>query len=728
MILYSSDWDLHPMAKPDFTTTNASFLRIATILKKLSPKNYLFPLALHDQSLIDIDPYDPTLTPEQQTKIAVECMVNPWYYFREVARAPAMAGSDAVPIRANRMFISSLWLYFAHCTTVVVSIRQVGKSFMMDQLVRYLVKIRCRNTEIDQLTRNGDLRRKTIARIKEIDDCFPDYLNSKTRDDSANTFEFSCLALKNIMTSHLPGSSEKQAEALGRGISSATVLTDESPFTPRSHISIPAALGAVGAAQDAAKAAGEPYGIIFGTTAGKISNPEGAFMHKMAMEAAPWTESYFQAKNQDEFEQTIRSASRTITGKERGVFRVYMNYNHRQLGYTDEWLLDKIEKAGGTKESILMDFFAVWGSGTLLSPIPESAKELINSSVMEPIQTEVVEIHFYTTNYYVSKEELMKRIQRSGCVLSIDPSEAAGGDGMDMLIQDLYSGETLFTCDITVASILTFSRWLYEVLIKPNPKLIVMIERKSTGSSIIDNLIEFMLADDIDPMERMFNRLFNERKEDLEAAYDEYIRLKRSGRLESGMTQFRKYIGYPTSGRGKYSRDNLYGANFTECMKTLGHVFYGKQLVNQILALVIINGRIDHPPSGHDDLVICLLMCHFLATRGSNLGDYGIDVSRIYKEIPATKEDQKKLDNQSVSEKVMRSAEDLLERRFKSAYAKLVVEIKEHVKAPYRDTIQEKNRLKARLRFTLDNLQADIDPKNLEQESERKLIHDFLNS
>ena len=47
MIIYKEDWDKHPEAFPDLTTSNTSFLRTAKLYKKMGVENCLFHLALH---------------------------------------------------------------------------------------------------------------------------------------------------------------------------------------------------------------------------------------------------------------------------------------------------------------------------------------------------------------------------------------------------------------------------------------------------------------------------------------------------------------------------------------------------------------------------------------------------------------------------------------------------------------------------------------------------------
>jgi hypothetical protein len=139
MILFKEDWDKpeNKSAIADYTTSNKSFVELAAKLKMMGIENYDFMLALHIPQLRGINPFSKNLTQEQIALISIEAKINPWYYFREIARVPATAGFDDVPLNANRANISLYWLFFNHVTTMLIQPRQTGKSLSTDELMVY---------------------------------------------------------------------------------------------------------------------------------------------------------------------------------------------------------------------------------------------------------------------------------------------------------------------------------------------------------------------------------------------------------------------------------------------------------------------------------------------------------------------------------------------------------------------------------------------------------------
>ncbi|EKD22645.1 MAG: hypothetical protein ACD_84C00025G0002, partial [uncultured bacterium] len=357
MILFSNDYARYPGAIINTETTNRSFVRMAAVYKKMGIKNHAFILVLFNPALKGIDPFSPDLTIEEMAMIAVECKMNPWFYFREVARAPGIGSDEPVMLEANRGNIALFWCFFNHVMVILIQIRQTGKSFSTDTLMTLLQNIVCQNTTINLLTKDDKLRGENIARLKEIALLLPPYLNQRTREDANNTEELTVRSLGNKYLTHVPQSSPKRAYNMGRGLTSPIFHIDESPFQPNISIALPAALAATGAAIDAAKKNNAPYGTILTTTAGKKDDRDGRFIFNLMSDAAVWTEKFFDAENLDALELMIKRNSRV------GVCRVNITLNHRQLGKDDQWLKRKLDESLQTGDDANRDYFNLWTSG-----------------------------------------------------------------------------------------------------------------------------------------------------------------------------------------------------------------------------------------------------------------------------------------------------------------------------------------------------------------------------
>lgn len=625
MILFQKDWADFPTACVDIDTTNKSYVRLALLYRSLGVKNHAFLLALVNPSLKGIDPHSLSLTLEQKAAIAIECTINPWYYFREVAVAPAIGGGDAVPQEANRGNIALYWLFFNHVMTFLIQIRQTGKSFSTDSLMTYLMNIACRDTEINLLTKDDNLRRTNVTRLKDIAADLPAYLNQKTRNDLNNTEEITIQRLGNKYKTHVPQASKKRALNLGRGLTSGIFHIDEGPFQPNIAISLPAALAATGAAVDRAKKSGAHYGTILTTTAGKKDDVDGAFIYSMVAESAVWSEKFFDARDQEHLYEIIRAASKGKDGG-KGVLRVNITLNHRQLGKTDAWLMEKLEESLQTDDAANRDYFNMWTSGSQSSPLSTSILESIRNSVRGADYTSISDIGSYTMRWYIPEDQIESRMKNSTFVLGMDSSNASGGDDCGFYLLDTQTLETVASANINETNLIHLSKWLARFMIRYST-VVFNPENRSSGQGIIDYLLIELSAAGINPFKRIFNTVVNDKQVN-EVQFDEMARMVQLQQHEK-YARFKKQFGFATSGGGMTSRTALYSNTLQLAAKRSSDRIYDKTLADQINGLITKNGRVDHPPGEHDDMCIAWLLAHWMITQAKNLRYYGIDPSLV---------------------------------------------------------------------------------------------------
>jgi hypothetical protein len=623
MILFLEDWKKFPRAIPDYSTKQRTFFEMSVILRDMGIKNHLFPLALLNPELQGVDPFDyKNLTVEQMAMIALECKLNPWYYFREIAMVPGGSGEEAVHLMANRGNIALYWCFFNHITTFLIQIRQTGKSVSVDELAVYLLEIRCYKTDINLLTKDEGLRVANIKRLKEIDDELPIYLKRRGKNDANNTELITVNALSNRLLTHLPQASPKLANNVGRGFTSPITFVDEGPFQPNIHIAVPAALAAGTAARERAARAGDPYGNIFTTTAGKKDEVGGEFIYNiLTNDCAQWTERLLDAQNAQVLEAMVRGLSATKK------FYVNITMNHKQLGKDDEWLARAIENTAGiTAEQADRDFFNRWTSGSLTSPLSTADLERIRLSEKSIVSLEISEVNQYATRWYIPKEQIEARMASGKYLICMDPSEAIGQDDISMNLMDVRTGENIAAGTFNETMTLQIAHWIAELMIKW-PNTIAMIERRSSGVAIIEHLLLILPSRGIDPFKRIFNRIVNDSDEEPERYAEIQTPL---GRRPSDIySRYKKHFGFATSGSGITARSNLYSVVLQNAAKQIGDRVYDKRTIDQITSLIIRNGRVDHPVGGHDDHVIAWLLGYWLLTQGKNLSYYGIDVNEI---------------------------------------------------------------------------------------------------
>ena len=630
MILFLKDWK-KSSAVPDFKTTNTSFLRLSGVYKVMGVKNHLFLLALHDKSLQGVNPFSEDLTPIEKFKIIREVWANPWYYFREIARAPAKSGGAPIRLTANRGNIALFWSFYNHLTVLLIQPRQTGKSFNTDILMTGTINWHTRDTKVLLFTKDAALRDANIDRLKGISDTLPEYLRTMTKKDSDNKESLTIKAVNNEYITAVGQNSPAAAANVGRGHTLPIVQVDEIAHIKFIDVALKALLPATTTASDIARLANAPYGKVFTTTAAKLDTDSGKFVYnEFYMKGAAWSEKLFDAEDEKELHMLVRNSSVNDS------LVIVLDFNHRQLGFTDEWLRDRIRESSSDKINAEIDYLNKWSRGSSSSPLSPDALKKIAASEIKDFRMEI-DPFGYAVRWYIPEEE-QERLKSESVILSLDTSDAVGKDEIGMTLLCPYSGRVLAAADINKTNLHTFNNWIFQ-WIKTYSKLVLMPERRSSAVTMIDYLIDMCLTEEIDPFRRIFNWVANDKVEDPKR-YAEIDKPIRRRDLDV-YVNYKKYFGFGTSGGGRTSRDILYSQGLVRAARFIGSTVHDSRLISQIGALTVKHGRIDHSSGLHDDLVISWLLAYYLISMGNNLEYYGIDSSRILTEVISDNKEQK---------------------------------------------------------------------------------------
>ena len=631
MILFKKDWERYDKAIPDFKTSNKTFLRLAGLFKVMGVENHLFLLALHDRSLQGVNPFSEELTNIEKFKIIREVWRNPWYYFREIARAPGRSGGEPIRLLANRGNIALFWSFYNHLTVLLIQPRQTGKSFNTDILMTGILNWHTKDTKVLLFTKDAALRDANIDRLKSIAATLPDYLRTMTSKDADNKESLTVKALKNEYITAVGQNSPAAAANVGRGHTLPITQVDEIGHIKFIDVSLRTMLPATQEARSIAKKARAPYGNVFTTTAAKLDTESGKYIYnEFYQKGAAWSEKLFDCADEAKLHATVAAAS--INGSN----VVVLDFNHRQLGFTDQWLRDRIRESASDKINAEIDFLNKWSRGSSSSPLSPEALKKIAASEIKDFRMEIDELG-YVTRWYVSEEEHEKLLNTS-IVLSLDTSDAIGKDEIGLTLLCPYSGRILAAADINRTNLNKFNAWIYSWIKKYN-KLVLIPERKSSAVSMIDYLIEMCLIDDIDPFRRIFNWVVNDKTEAAKRYAD--IDKPMSRRDPEVYIEYKKHFGFGTSGGGRTSRDILYSQGLIRAARFIGGAVHDSRLISQISALVVKNSRIDHSNGLHDDLVVSWLLGYYLISNGNNLEFYGLDPLRILSEVIDSNPEQK---------------------------------------------------------------------------------------
>lgn len=614
-ILFNEDWGMYPTSDIHYNTKNGSFIDLVDLYQQMGVKNCFFPLALVQPHLADVDPFDEGLPLEIKMDIKLECSINPWYYWREVARVPPQSGYKPIPIVANRSNIALWWCFLNHIDIALIQPRQTGKSLNTDELMAWLMYQKLRNTQIFLLTKDSKLRGDNIQRIKDIREYLPAYLNPHHKTDPDNQIELKCGLYGNHYATAIGRNQETAANSIGRGHTFPISHTDEGPFIPHLGVALAAMLAAGTAARKEAIREGTPYGNIFTTTAGKRDEPSGKLFWEMLQNSYFWDESLFDCLNQKHLTEVVRA------GCSKNLTMINATFSYRQLGYDDNWFREVAANSRGTQDTISRDFLNRWTTGTASSPLSTELNTALRNSVRQPDYNQIFKNNF-TLRWFIPKDKIASRMASTKFIMGMDTSSGVGKDNTTIYIMDSRTLETVATAAINEINLVKLCEWVADIMVTYE-NIILIPERKSSGDTLVDSLLISLPALGINPFYRIYNRVISENLDVEDRNLKEYI-FDITRRPESIPASVKKYFGFATSGSGNQSRSALYDDTLQLAASFCATNMKDEGTVNEITALVTKNDRIDHNSSGHDDRVIAWLLAVWFLIHTKNLARYGI--------------------------------------------------------------------------------------------------------
>ena len=614
MIYFEEDWAKYPGAVIHDTTKNISFLRTSQILGKMGVKNNKFMLALSQPHLARYDPHNLTDNSlELKLDIARECKINPWYFFREVLRITEQ-GSDPVMFRLDRGNLSFIWLFKNFINAFIMQARQTGKSIGMQALLTDVVYISGKNLNIGMLTKDTDLLKENVNRCRVMRDSLPPYLIAKSTKDSDNKEGLYYNAHNVNYQTYVAQSSKDAAASKSRGMTMPVSVIDEIGYCINIGITYPNMMAAMGAAIRSAALNDQPHSNLFATTAPRIDSPEGKFVYEnIILPSMPFSVILYDVKDREELKAVVSANSKNDI--------VSCIHSYLQLGYSHQWLQETIRRVSATKEEVDRDFLNILKAGTDNSVLPIDLVAHINTNKKEPLYVERDEL--YTINWYVPRETVESPAFRAkSFIMGMDGSENVQRDFTAFTIIDIEHLSVVARMECNDVNIMRIGFFVLKMLMKYT-KLLFIPERNSIGVAVVDQLLEYLMANGINPFTRIYNTVIQNYETDPSMMNFNFRDMR-------DVNNARKYFGFRTTENSRY---HLYQHILIKAVELNKDRIYDNNLITELSTLTNKSGRVVHGTNSHDDLVIAYLLSCFVVFSGKNLYNYCIDTSRMLSTI-----------------------------------------------------------------------------------------------
>lgn len=597
----------------DWKTTNHTFIDLHNDLRRLGIKNNKFFLRLYDRDLVGVDPFSPHLPLEMQIKIYLECVVNPWYFLREIARIPSPGkpiepgGGDRYEIDRNN--VATWWLFLHHIDSYASKPRQTGKT--QDALLKVNYAYHFGSSASSMLLFNKDLMlsKENLARIKDQRDLFPPYLQMKIAfdEESGNPIKESnnITAMKNPVNDNsikvMPcANSQEMATRLGRGFTAPIMVFDEIDFENFNIDILNASIFAFNKASDNAKKNFSCSSRLLLSTPGDLATRDGKAMTDYIRGTKNTTGMLIW--NDRMLDQDPAEISRLVHSPAYNSI-VYVEHSWRQLKKSMQWYETQCNSCAYNQEIILREINLQRLAGSNLSPFTREQQLYLSSHKRRPI--EEIDVKTKDTLSTVCLYEKFDR--RIPYIFGIDPSEGLSEDNNALIVINPFTYKVAAEYKSPYISAKDFSNFIVQFMDEYCPRALLVVEA-NRGHNLMERLMDTHYRDRIWYDKDRMNQLLTEKR-------DRYGGIPQS-------TLERKVMGFVT---GTKSRDRLFSCLENMVMENIDCIF-SENLVNEILTLIRkpSSGKIEAAPGEHDDCVMAYLIGLYVYLNASNLAEYGI--------------------------------------------------------------------------------------------------------
>jgi hypothetical protein len=611
----------------DTKTRNISFIQTAKDLKVLGIKNHLFFLKLYDPSLQGLDPYNPLLPEDTIIRIINECLINPYYFLREVARIPDQGGTG-VPFILHRGNLAFIWCTLTGLQSYVIEPRQTYKTQSALAILLWAYLVGTTNSEFMFTNKEQDAANENLDKLKKQRDLLPLYLqfriayndSGKKIEGTDNIKSLTNANNNNKIVTKAKATSKETAEKIGRGCSQPLQFFDEVEFTPHIKTIVQTSGPAYRSASDNARKNNAIYSRLFLSTPGDLDTSPCQDALEIIEGSCKWLEAFYDWTKEDIEEYLAKNATNDI---------VYIEYQYTQLGFDEGWFIRTCKSLLNDPLQIKREIFLKRIHGSTNSPFEQEDLEMIED-LKGSIKQEIFINKFYKIDIY----ELIER--RKVYIVSVDVGAGTGNDNTAITIIEPYTEKPIAEFKSPYIGLEDTKKFLYVLVRKYIPRAILCIERNSIGAAIIEGLKAMGLNS---------NLYFDNTKQITGGNVDD--KTDESGFLKQQAFNRRLYGVYT----GTESRKMMFNLLFTRIRENKDK-FIGANIINDMMHLIKDKtGKILAASGHHDDCIMSYLIGMYVLYYGNNLERYGylkgyvpddeernkglvIDTEEILRELP----------------------------------------------------------------------------------------------
>lgn len=603
---------MEPVPRPQqiylqFNTKNQSFLDMHQYLKAKGIKNNGFMLMLYDPDLAFIDPRDPRLPFDLQQRVFRECMLNYWYFLREVVRIPDQGGSmEGIPYKLHRGNLAFNFCSLLNLNTYMILPRQQFKT--VSSLVRYLYLFNfgTTNSSIYFLHQRFDQSKENLQTLKNIRALLPSYLrfnqpigvSGKQIKAPDSVEKIGHISNLNVIKTMPSATSKVKAANLLRGKTVPLLWFDEYAFIPFNKVIYLNGIPAYKTAAMNAARNGRAYGINITTTPGDLMTEEGEEGFQFRNDCTEFDESWY--------DFPYSKIKMQIDKNKKNNF-VHIEFTYQQLGLSEEWFESICKDLRYDWDAIKREVLLEWNLSTPNAFFTQAQLEVIKRNVKKPIKTILI-FDKYPVDIYEYPEYYGNQPKYTP-IIGVDVAGGYMKDYSSFVIIDSHTTRPFAAFKDNSIDPDDLAYVLIELVTKYMPNAVINVEKTGIGATTVKILKKSKIKQNL--YYEIKDRVLEEKLDGIHVVKNKRP-VKVYGMDNTGDS--RPKLIQILRERGRDHKDK----------------FVVQDLYEELRALEIrSNGRVEASKNYHDDMTFAYLMAMYVWMYGINIAQWNIEKTTI---------------------------------------------------------------------------------------------------
>lgn len=590
-----------------FNTQNKSFLDMHFFLKNKGIRNNSFMLLLYDPDLANINPRDPNLPFMYKQRVWRECMLNYWYFLREIVRIQDQGGSlQGVPYKLHRGNLAFNFCSLLNMNTFTILPRQQFKTVSSIVRYLYLFNFGTTNSSIYFLHQINEKSKENLQILKNIRALLPPYLRFDTPVGVSGKMikppdsieKLGHISNFNVIKTVASAQNKTKAGNLIRGKTVPLLWFDEYAFIPFNKTVYLNGIPAYKTAAMNAKRNGRAYGINITTTPGDLMTEEGEEAFNFRNDCTKFDESWYDLPYSKIMLQVDKNKKTNF---------VRIEYTYQQLGLPETWFEEICKDMRYEWDEIKREVLLEWNLSVPNAFFSQAQLEAIKRKVRDPIKTILI-FDKYPVDIYFQPEYQGDR-PKYPPIIGVDVSGGYMKDYSSFVIIDSQTTMPIAAFKDNSIDPDDLAYVIIELVTKFMPNAIVNVEKTGIGASTVKILKKSKIK----------QNLYYELKErTLEERFDGIHVVKHNKKIRvygmDNTKESRPMLIQILRERGRDHKDK----------------FLIKDLYDELRALEVKpNGRVEANKNYHDDMTFAYLMALYVWYYGVNVHQWGLEKTTI---------------------------------------------------------------------------------------------------